>query len=114
MLTTRRDSGRADDGCGELTEVVDGRIGTVRARGRLTRAGADLLRGSVVALQGLGHSRVVLDLRGLESIDADGLRELHVLQQETRAAGGELVLLDLTGPIGAGPVGDEPCAREPS
>jgi anti-anti-sigma regulatory factor len=84
----------------ELTEVVDGRVGAIRARGRLTGAGADLLRGSVAALHGLGHPRVVLDLRGLETIDADGLRELHRLQQEVRAAGRELVLLDLTGAIG--------------
>ena len=80
--------------------MVDGRIGAIRARGVLTGAGADLLRGSVTALQGLGHHRVVLDLRDLESIDADGLRELHRLQAEVRAGGGELVLLDLTGPIG--------------
>jgi anti-anti-sigma factor len=89
----------------ELTEVVDGRVGAIRARGRLTGAGADLLRGSVSALHGLGHSRVVLDLRGLESIDAEGLRELHQLQQEVRAAGGELVLLDLTGPMGEAATG---------
>jgi anti-anti-sigma factor len=85
---------------GELTEVVDGRIGAIRARGRLTGSGADLLRGSVAALHDLGHARVVLDLRGLDSIDADGLRELHELQREVRAGGGELVLLDLTGPPG--------------
>jgi anti-anti-sigma regulatory factor len=90
----------------EVTEVVDGRTGAIRARGCLTGAGADLLRGSVTALRGLGHSHVVLDLRGLEAIDADGLRELHLLQQEVRAAGGQLVLLDLTGPIGeAAPIG---------
>jgi anti-anti-sigma regulatory factor len=90
----------------ELTEVVDGRTGTIRARGCLTGAGADLLRGSVTALRGLGHHRVVLDLRDLATIDAGGLRELHLLQQEVRAAGGEVVLLDLTGPIGeAAPIG---------
>lgn len=84
----------------ELTEAVDGRTGTIRARGRLTGAGADLLRGSVTALRSLGHQCVVLDLRGLATIDPEGLRELHLLQQEVRAAGGEVVLLDLTGPIG--------------
>jgi anti-anti-sigma regulatory factor len=90
----------------ELTELVDGRTGTIRARGRLTGAGADLLRGSVTALRGLGHHRVVLDLRELETIDAEGLRQLHLLQQEVRAEGGEIVLLDLTGPIGeAAPIG---------
>lgn len=90
----------------ELTELVDGRTGTIRARGRLTGAGADLLRGSVTALRGLGHHRVVLDLRELETIDAEGLRQLHLLQQEVRAEAGEIVLLDLTGPIGeAAPIG---------
>jgi anti-anti-sigma factor len=84
----------------ELTEVVDGRTGAIRARGCLTGAGADLLRGSVEALHALGHARVVLDLRGLDTIDAEGLRELHLLQQDVRAGGGELVLLDLSGPIG--------------
>lgn len=84
----------------ELTEVVDGRIGAIRAHGCLTGAGADLLRGSVAALHRLGHARVTLDLRGLETIDADGLRALHLLQREVREDGGELVLLDLTGPIG--------------
>jgi anti-anti-sigma regulatory factor len=83
----------------ELTEVVDGRVGAIRARGRLTGAGADLLRGSVAALRGLGHSRVVLDLRGLDAVEAAGVRELHLLQREVRAGGGELVLLDPAGAI---------------
>jgi len=95
------DRGPGRPGIGELTEVVDGRIGAIRARGRLTGTGADLLRGSVAALHALGHSRVLLDLRGVDPIDDEGLRELHRLHQEVRAGGGELVLLDLTGPVGS-------------
>jgi anti-anti-sigma regulatory factor len=100
MRSTREDVGSGAAHPGELIEVVDGRTGVIRARGRLTGAGADLLRGSAQALQGLGHRRVVVDLRGVDTLDAEGLRELLALQQEIRATGSDLVLVDLTGPIG--------------
>ncbi len=61
-------------------DVVDRGAGWVQAAGSLTEQGADLLRGVALALQGRGHSRVVLDLAGVQTADAAGLRVLRATQ----------------------------------
>src|SRR5690348_7365214 len=53
----------------DFTELVDQRRGSVRASGRLTPQAADLLRGTVLALHGDGHPRVVIDLGGVDAAD---------------------------------------------
>jgi anti-anti-sigma regulatory factor len=75
-----------------LTEVVDARVGTVRASGHLTAQGADLLRGTVEQLHRSGHARVLLDLRDVQVADDAGL---HVLRDAARAlaADGGLLLV---------------------
>jgi hypothetical protein len=75
-----------------LTEVVDRRAGLIRATGTLTSLGADLLRGTADGLRGLGHVRVVLDLRGVRAADADGLEVLRELRREFAADGGVLLI----------------------
>jgi anti-anti-sigma regulatory factor len=75
-----------------LTETVDRRTGHIRVSGHLTRQGADLLSGTADSLRGNGHSRVVLDLRGLRGADAAGLDLLHSLRTTFAAAGDELLI----------------------
>lgn len=78
----------------ELTEVVDARAGLIRARGRLTAQGADLISGTADSLRGSGHSRVVLDLREVRTADDAGLDILDGLRLRFRDAGGQLVVTD--------------------
>jgi anti-anti-sigma regulatory factor len=75
-----------------LSETVDRRTGSIRASGRLTLLGADLLRGTAESLQEDGHVRVVLDLRDVRDADDAGLDLLRGLGQEFAARGGELVV----------------------
>jgi anti-anti-sigma regulatory factor len=76
----------------ELTGVVDGRRGRVRARGRLTPQGADLLRGTVEGLLRRGHSTVVLDLTDVQAADAVGLHVLSSLETSMAASGDRLLI----------------------
>ncbi len=76
-----------------FTEVVDSRAGSIRARGRLTVQGADLLSGAVLALHKGGHRRVLLDLAGLQGADDAALVMLRHLQTTVTAEGGTLVVL---------------------
>ncbi|WP_324275498.1 STAS domain-containing protein [Blastococcus brunescens] len=75
-----------------LRETIDRRTGSIRASGRLTLLGADLLRGTAESLHEDGHVRVVLDLRDVRDADAAGLDLLRGLGQEFAARGGELVV----------------------
>lgn len=74
------------------TEVVVHPGGHITASGDLTSQGADLLRGAVDQLLGNGHSRVVVDLRGLRTADDDALAALRRLHRDFRVAGGELLI----------------------
>lgn len=78
----------------DFTEIVNTRTGSIRARGHLTVQAADLLSGAVQALHGVGHTRVLLDLRGVEAADDAGLLLLRELQTAVNAGGGTLVLLN--------------------
>jgi anti-anti-sigma regulatory factor len=75
-----------------LSETVDRQTGHIRASGRLTELGADLLRGTAESLHGSGHLRVVLDLRDVRDADDAGLDVLRGLGEEFAAWGGELVV----------------------
>ncbi len=75
-----------------LSETVDLKIGVIRASGHLSAQGADLLRGTARALREGGHSRVVVDLAGVQAADDDGLDLLRRLRTRFAEDGGELVL----------------------
>lgn len=77
---------------GALTEVVDRRAGLISVSGHLTSLGADLVRGTADQLRGDGHSRVVVDLRGVYDADAEGLAVLRELHRDFRVDGGELLI----------------------
>jgi anti-anti-sigma regulatory factor len=87
-------AGRAPSAGSALNEVVDGQRGRVSVRGHLTRQGADLLRGTVDGLRRIGHSTVVLDLRGVQVADPIGLQMLHDLSVTMADAGDELRVLN--------------------
>jgi len=80
------------DAARSLTEVVDARVGTVRASGHLTVQGADLLRGTVSQLHRNGHARVLLDLQDVQAADDAGLLVLRDLGLELAAEGGQLLV----------------------
>lgn len=75
-----------------LTETVNLRTGHIRARGHLTRQGADLLSGTADHLRGNGHACVVLDLRGVRGADADGMDLLRSLRSRFAASGDRLII----------------------
>jgi anti-anti-sigma regulatory factor len=76
----------------DLSELVDPRAGLIRARGRLTEQGADLLWGTADSLRGTGHTRVVLDLSGIREADSAGLETLDRLRRSFRAHGDQLLI----------------------
>ena len=82
----------ARDGA-SFTETIDGRLGSIKARGHLTTRAADMVSGTVEVLRRSGHDRVVLDLAGVQQADDDGLRALHDLADGIREDGGRLTLL---------------------
>jgi anti-anti-sigma factor len=88
---------------GTLTEVINTRIGTVRASGHLTAEGADLLRGTVEQLHRSGHARVLVDLQDVQSADAAGLHVLRELRRSLAEDGGELLVRTAPGPATAHP-----------
>ena len=75
-----------------LTEVVDARIGRIRASGHLTAQGADLLRGTAEELHRRGHERVLLDLRDVQAADDAGLHVLRDAARSLAARGGRLLV----------------------
>jgi anti-anti-sigma regulatory factor len=79
----------------ELSEVVDPRAGLIRARGRLTEQGADLIWGTADSLRGTGHTRVVLDLSDVREADSAGLDTLDRLRRSFRAHGDQLLITHL-------------------
>jgi len=68
-----------------FTASLDQRHGVVRARGHLDALAADLLRGSIVALQRQGHRQVTVRLEPLATVD-DEARELLDRLADTLAA----------------------------
>lgn len=76
-----------------LTEVVDGRAGSVRVSGHLTAQGADLIRGTVASLHRLGHVDVLVDLAGLQGADDAGVRVLRSAVAAGRGEGGRGIRL---------------------
>lgn len=76
-----------------LTEVIDGRTGSVRVSGHLTAQGADLIRGTVASLHRLGHADVLIDLAGLQGADDAGLRVLRSTIAAEGGGGGPGILL---------------------
>ncbi|RBY76789.1 hypothetical protein DQ238_16080 [Geodermatophilus sp. TF02-6] len=59
-----------------FTATLDQVHGVVRTRGHLDALAADLLSGSIVALQRQGHRELTVQLRPLATIDADARRLL--------------------------------------
>ena len=96
IRTGRRGAGAAPGDGPALEEVVDGRSGSIRVRGRLTPQGADMLRGTVTALRRSGHRHVLLDLRDLLEADAGAMANLRTLEDVITADGGRLTILDVT------------------
>jgi anti-anti-sigma regulatory factor len=88
----------AGGGGADFSQVVDQRRRTIRAGGVLTVQGADLVRGTVLLLQGCHRGRVTLDLEGVRTADHAGLRDLESLRQAVTEDGGELVLLHVPAP----------------
>jgi anti-anti-sigma regulatory factor len=74
----------------DLIEIVNGRTGTVRAKGRLTEQGADLLRGTLEQLARQGHTTVLLDLAEVDEPDGTGASVLRDLRSSVAASGGRL------------------------
>lgn len=94
IRTGRRGAGAAPGDDSAFEEIVDGRFGSIRVRGRLTPQGADMLRGTVTALRRSGHRHVLLDLRDLLEADAEAMANLRTFEEAITADGGRLTILD--------------------
>src|SRR3712207_9106914 len=70
-----------------FTASLDQRHGVVRARGHLDALAADLLRGSIVALQRQGHRQGTVRLGPMATVDGDG-HELLAGPADKQASGG--------------------------
>ncbi|RFU22197.1 hypothetical protein [Geodermatophilus marinus] len=70
-----------------FTATLDQRAGAIRVRGHLDAVTADLLRGGVLALQGLGHRHVTVRLMPAASVDAEACRLLADLAERLGAEG---------------------------
>jgi len=80
-----------------FTEQVDQRRGFVHATGHLTAQAADLLRGTVLALRGGGHPRVVVELGGVDGADESALVALETLRTTVAEDGGRLLIVGAPG-----------------
>jgi anti-anti-sigma regulatory factor len=76
----------------ELVATLDRESATIRVSGHLTSLGADLVRGTADQLRGAGHTRVVLDVRGVCTADDEGLAVLRELHGDFRRDGDELLI----------------------
>jgi hypothetical protein len=76
-----------------FTASLDQRRGVVRARGHLDVLAADLLCGSIVALQRQGHRQVTVHLRPLATADDDA-REVLARLADTLAADGVRLVVE--------------------
>ena len=76
-----------------FTATLDQRRGIVRARGHLDVHAADLLCGSVVALQRQGHRQVTVRLEPQATAD-DAARELLARLADTLAAEGVRLVVE--------------------
>jgi hypothetical protein len=76
-----------------FTASLDQRRGVVQARGHLDVLAADLLCGSIVALQRRGHRQVTVRLRPLATVDDDA-RELLARLADTLAADGVRLVVE--------------------
>jgi anti-anti-sigma regulatory factor len=77
----------------DFREAIDWKTGTISAQGRLTKQGADLIRGAALSLHRFGHARVTVDLHRVRFADAEGLAALRRLTHRLRARSWELVVL---------------------
>ena len=76
-----------------FTASLDQRSGVIRARGHLDVLAADLLCGSIVALQRRGHCQVTVRLQPLATAD-DEARELLARLADTLAADGVRLVVE--------------------
>jgi anti-sigma B factor antagonist len=69
----------------------DGEVTILAIRGRMDAVRVGAIREEIARLPDKGHTRVVLDLSGLEWIDSSGVGTLVVLYKNVKAKGGEVV-----------------------
>ena len=75
-----------------FTASLDQRQGVIRARGHLDVLSADLLCGSIIALQRQGHRQVTVRLQPLATVDDDARQLLAGLADTLAADGVRLVV----------------------
>jgi hypothetical protein len=75
-----------------FTARIDHARAIIRARGRLDRVGADLLRGTVEALQREGHRSITLELADLTGPQPEADAVLSGMVRELSAVGARVVV----------------------
>jgi len=75
-----------------FTATVDQSSGAIRARGHVDGPAADLLGGTIVALQRQGHRHIVVRMRPMATADAEARELLAALTERLAADGTRLVV----------------------
>ncbi|WP_147332064.1 STAS domain-containing protein [Geodermatophilus marinus] len=82
------------------TETVDVHRAVIRVHGRVDRAGADLLRGTIRALQRQGHRSVTLVLPEATDVTQDASAVLAGVADELADGHAQLIITDRSPQVG--------------
>jgi putative two-component system response regulator len=78
------------------TVGTSARSPVIFVRDHLDSKAVERLGGKVEALLGLGRNRFVLDMQGVQALDAAAVLHIHRMHQKAEAAGGRMVIRDAT------------------
>jgi anti-sigma B factor antagonist len=83
----------------DLNESITDGVTILEPRGRMDTVGAKPFGDRMVELIGLGHDRIVIDLRHIQYISSAGFRALLIANKQSAETKGKLVLCGLSAEV---------------
>ena len=83
----------------ELNESLTDGVTVLEPRGRMDTVSAKPFGDRMVELIGLGHDRIVIDLRHIQYISSAGFRALLIARKQSAEREGKLVLCGLSAEV---------------